>query len=255
MEENYNTYNNKAYRFLSFEGLHKTIQSGKLRFTSPQQFNDPLDNNSLITPLPWNALEKSGSSDFFENRYTSKIFNSMYICCFSKEYDKKESYLMWAHYGNKDHKGVAFEIDFSKIEFLGNPSSVTYDGLVKKRDEITEKIIINKGIPYDLQKEIGLFGVTYKYDVWSYEKEVRLIVDTTSPNINSNFKKSYNEKHLLVNFDLGFISKVIFGINADKENEIITINMFQEKGLKPDYKKMRINPISLELESVKYIKE
>ena len=245
MQNTDNTHNDKAYRFLSFEGLHKTIQSNSLRFTRPDEFNDPLDNSSYIAPLNWKQSEKLGLTDFVEEKYTNHIFESIYISCFCKEYETENSYLMWAHYGDKNHSGVAFEIDFSKVKYLGNPDKVTYPpNLVKKRKELKN------------DKEIGHFLVTNKHKVWSYEKEVRLIVDTEKEGVknDSRFKKSYDEKHLFVDFDLSFISRVIFGINSNKENELITINMLKERGLKPEFRKMRINPISLNMESIKYIK-
>jgi len=207
MQETYNTYNGKAYRFLSFKGLHKTIQSNSLRFTRPDQFNDPLDNSS-ITPLDWEQCEKIGLTAFVEKKYTNYIFGSIYISSFCKEYETEDSYLMWAHYGDKNHTGVAFEIDFSKVKYLGNPDNVTYSpNLAEKRNELKN------------DEDIGLFSATNKHKVWLYEKEVRLIVDTKKEGIknDSRIKKSYDEKYLFVDFDLNFISKVIFGINADSE--------------------------------------
>ena len=245
MQETYNTYNGKAYRFLSFDGLHKTIQSSSLRFTRPDQFNDPLDNSSFIAPLKWEKWEEIGLTAFAEKRYTNHIFGSIYISSFCKEYDTEDSYLMWAHYGNKNHTGVAFEIDFSKIKYLGNPDNVTYPpNLAEKRNELKEN------------EDVGLFSATNKHKVWSYEKEVRLIVDTEKEGIknDSRIRKSYDEKHLFVDFDLNYISKIIFGINSDSENELITINMLKEKGFNPEFRKMRINPVSLSLASIKYTK-
>jgi len=243
MQETYNTYNGTAYRFLSFDGLYKTIQSSSLRFTRPDQFNDPLDNSSLMTPLDWEQCEKIGLTTFIEKRYTNYIFGSIYISSFCKEYETEDSYLMWAHYGDKNHTGVAFEIDFSKIKYLGNPSNVTYPpNLAKKRNELKDN------------GKTGLFSVTNKHKVWSYEQEVRLIVDAVLTKNRKGFKKSYDEKHLFVDFDLNFISKIIFGINSDSENELITINMLKEKGFNPEFRKMRINPVSLSLESIKYTK-
>jgi len=243
MQNTENTHNDKAYRFLSFEGLHKTIQSNSLRFTRPDLFNDPLDNSSFIAPLKWEEWKEIGLTAFAEKRYTNHIFGSIYISSFCKEFETEDSYLMWAHYGDKNHSGVAFEIDFSKVKYLGNPDNVIYPpNLAEKRNELKD------------DEDVGRFLATNKHKVWSYEKEVRLIVDTKYIKNDNSIKKSYDEKHLYVDFDLNFISKVIFGINSDSENELITINMLKEKGLNPEFRKMRINPVSLSLESIKYIK-
>ena len=240
----YKTFNGKAYRFLGFNGLHKTIETEKLRFTNPSQFNDPLDNSSLLSPLNWKKWNEFGLTEFAEKRYTKSIFSTIYIASFSKEYRTEKSYLMWSHYGDS-HKGVCFEIDFSKIKFLGNPDIVQYEkNLINIRDELYKH--------KDRKEDIGRFLVTYKHYIWSYEKEVRLIVDTELINNIKGFKKSNDEKYLYVDFSLNYISKVIFGINSKKEDEIITINMFKEKGVFPKYRKMKINPITLELESENY---
>lgn len=244
----HNNYNEKAYRFLGFEGLHKTIETGKLRFTNPLQFNDPIDNSPYLVSFNWKEWIDLGLENYAIKRYTNKIFSTIYIASFSKEYKSEKSYLMWAHYANS-HKGVCFEIDFSKIKFLGNPEIVHYPkNLAKERDKNKDEKNTD-----DIEKT-GVFLATYKDKIWSYEKEVRLIVDTVLTDNQKGFKKSYDEKYLYVDFNLNYISKIIFGINSEKEDEIITINMFKEKGVFPEYRKMKINPITLELESVKYKK-
>ena len=53
MKDSFNTYRNKAYRFLSFEGLTKTVESGYLRFARPDTFNDPLDVSPYLLDFDW----------------------------------------------------------------------------------------------------------------------------------------------------------------------------------------------------------
>lgn len=136
MKDKYNTYNNKAYRFISFEGLENTLRFKKLRLSRADQFNDPLDNSPFLMPLEWDKYLKYG--DKFVQMQSEKafmdVFGSIYICCFSKTYTSDKSYLMWSHYAS-NHSQVCFEIDFSKVKYLGKPSEVTYpDNLYDKRN-------------------------------------------------------------------------------------------------------------------------
>jgi len=249
------TYNGKAYRFLSFEGLQKTIESEQLRLTNPILFNDPIDNSSYIAPLDWEQWKKINLAECAEKKYSKKIFSTLYIASFSKEYNTENSYLMWAHYA-KEHKGVCFEIDFGKNKFLGNPEEVTYDDLRKKRNEIREKYPNNfSNLSNEAQNEIGYFLVTYKHKVWEYEKEIRLVVDSMLTEHKKGFRKSIDEKYLFVDFDLNLISKIIFGIKADPTEELIIKNMLKSKGISPKFEKMYIDPVTLNLESKPYFEE
>lgn len=244
-KDNFNTYSGKAYRYLSFDGLYKTIENESLRLTRVDQFNDPLDNSPLLAPFDWKEY-KSGGESFIkiaEHHIFSKVFSSMYLCCFCKEYKSENSYLMWSHYG-QSHSQVCFEIDFSKTNFLGSPSQVNYPkNLANERDKLKTKA----------SDELGLFLVTTKLRNWSYEKEVRLIVDNMHPNvISSDFKLSSDSKFLYANFKLKNISKVIFGIKSERINEQKTIDLFASRKLKPKFEKMFIDPETLKLESKKY---
>ncbi|MCH8535953.1 MAG: hypothetical protein LAT51_12850, partial [Flavobacteriaceae bacterium] len=97
--DEYNTYNNKAYRFMTFDGFENTLKFKKLRFARADQFNDPLDNSPFLMPVEWDEFLKKGD-EFVKGKSKtifSSYFKSMYICCFSKEYASHESYLMWSH--------------------------------------------------------------------------------------------------------------------------------------------------------------
>ncbi len=246
MKDEYNTYLGKAYRFLSFEGLFNTIEKRSLRFTRVDKFNDPLDNNPYIAPFNWKMYDTEASDLFlkFINEYVfTKVFKSLFICCFCKEFKSDNSYLMWSHYG-QSHSQVCFEIDFSKVKSLGVPSEVSYpESLCEKRDNINSKD----------KSQLGQYLVTNKLNQWSYEKEVRLIVDILNPKIDSEkFKLDENSEFLYIDFDLSYISKVIFGIKSTLSNELKTRRLFSLSGFTPIYEKMYIDPKTLKLDSKPY---
>ena len=244
-KDGFNTFLGKSYRFITFEGLFKTVENMSLRFTRVDKFNDPLDNSPFIVPYDWSdyLVHGLGFIDFMKSHVFSKVFSSTYVCSFCKEYDTYDSYLMWAHYG-QSHTQVCFEIDFSLNGYLGGPSDVLYpDDIVKFRDELKTKT----------QDELGLYIVTTKLKQWKYENEVRLIVDILSPTIDfSKYSSSTDNYFLYVPFDTKNISKVIFGVNSDKFNEVKTIRMFNDKGLQPIFQKMIIDPVTLTMKPIIY---
>ena len=243
MEENlvdvYNSYLEKAYRFITFEGLFSTITSKTLRFARADTFNDPLDNSPYLMNMEWDFISKLPPKDYQKiyQKLFHQVLGKLYICCFSKTYDSKESYLMWSHYG-QSHSQVCFEIDFSKHEFCGGPSNVIYVASLEK--ERKKHKTTTDGL--------GLFLVTTKSDIWKYEQEVRLIFQLTYNEKTKSLKHSNDGKNLDVPFNIKMISKVIFGLKASRENINKTIQLFKKNGHKPIFEKMMIDPINLEPE-------
>ncbi|WP_347925692.1 DUF2971 domain-containing protein [Pontimicrobium sp. SW4] len=243
------TYLKKAYRFLTFDGLFKTIETKSFRLTRVDKFNDPLDNSPLITPSDWIEYSREENKGFFsiaKEHIFKNVFKSNYICCFSKHYCENDSYLMWSHYADS-HSQVCFEIDFSIHKYLGGPSEVSYpDCLVTERENFKTNKDIN-------DSKLGLFLVTNKLNNWSYESEVRLIVDILHPNFDyQRFKISDNADYIFADFDLKLISKVIFGVESKLFNELKTRCLFEGNNLYPKYEKMYIDPIDLKLKSKTY---
>lgn len=239
----FKTYRNKSYRFISFEGLYSTIDNGSLRFVRADQFNDPLDNSPFLMSFDWKEYSKKGHK-FIEMATKSafeRAFSSTYICCFSKTYTSPESYLMWAHYG-KSHSQVCFEIDFSEHDYLGSPSVVTYP------DDILEQ----RNVDRKENGELGMFVVTNKAKVWSYEQEIRLIFDIRFVKNLRGLKTANQGKNLDIPFDPKIISKVIFGYKSSEFDELKTLSMFKEIDHFPDFEKMIIDPFNLELKPIKY---
>ena len=238
----YNSYKGKAYRFTPIEALIATITNKKLRFTRIDKYNDPLDCSPYLAPFNWEKYyNKNYLLNELKNIYFEKFFENFYACCFCKEYDTENSYLMWSHYG-KDHSQLCFEIDFSKYDYLGCPSEIMYpNDIVSFRDKY--KNIIEGGY--------GLFVTTTKLKVWSYEKEVRLIIDIGKPE-NKSIISNITERNIDVILNPSIISKIIFGVNSTKICENKLLNILKINNLNPNIEKMLIDPISLKLKSIDY---
>jgi hypothetical protein len=242
--DNYNTFLGKAYRFISFDGLYNTIENKSLRFTRIDKLNDPLDSSPFLGPYDWANCNPTNNilKNALKNSF-SPLTTKYYICCFCKEYDTADSYLMWSHYG-EHHSQLCFEFDFLKNQFLGGPSEIYYpDDLNNYRKKKKDNPNVN----------IGLYLATTKIKQWSHEKEVRLIIDKDNHGIDEKLNNSLTDnEHIYVNLDLSYISKVVFGVNAEKQNENKIIDMFSKLGLSPVYEKMVIDAVTLKLKPVDY---
>lgn len=238
--DEYNTYRDKAYRFISFEGLNNTIENETLRFSRSDALNDILDMHPFLAIYEWDSINTKDAKflSFISSKTFELILSNLYICCFCKEFDSDDAYLMWSHYA-KNHTQVCFEIDFSENSYLGGPSEVMYsNNIIAKRSDIQNKSTSDK----------GMFIATTKIKQWSYEKEVRLIVDTSLSKTKAIIKnKTVNNRHIFVNFELKLISKVIFGAQANPDDICYTMSLFLKKNLKPSFCKMWLDPVTLKL--------
>jgi len=92
INDGYNTYLGKAFRFISFEGLFNTIRSRTLRFTRAGKYNDPLDNSPLLAPIPWGVWPEK-LHKLLQQKVFDDVCKSTYICCFSKEYNTRDGFI------------------------------------------------------------------------------------------------------------------------------------------------------------------
>ncbi len=229
---------------MDFNGFQQTILKSELRFSRIDTFNDPLDCSPYLSFKNWwepfdNNYKLIHS---IKNSFFRRFIEPSYVCCFCQEYDTDNSFLMWSHYA-KNHSGVCFEIDFEKTKFMGGPSKVTYSQNIQKdRQKISQKT----------SEERGLFLATTKIKQWSYEKEVRLIVDLESPSLNSKMRLEENKMYLYYPFDLSLISKIIFGVNASENDTSGIISLLNSKQITPKYEKIIINPNTVQMETINY---
>ncbi|MBR6012726.1 MAG: DUF2971 domain-containing protein [Selenomonadaceae bacterium] len=184
----------------------KNIKGSKLYFNTPDSFNDPFDSASsynissesreklfdifeqqtrgkLSNDLIKEARKISGSefNKIFKSTDYDPLHNSKRgITCFSR---KNDNILMWAHYAN-NHQGVCLGFDIDEND----------KHLKKFFDESNDQKFFPKGkacrifpMKYVSAKERPLIDMsnerkswaeilTFKSDLWSYEKEVRIAI-------------------------------------------------------------------------------
>lgn len=240
-----NFYSGKAYKFCSTDTFSKIIEFQKLRLARADTFNDPHDSNPFLIPLEWEELTKfkEGSKQtvqYIANQAFTRICGSIYITCFCQNYINPRSTLMWAHYAN-NHKGVCFEIDFPKTTRSNYkegdivPINVTYvKSLVEERNKRTPE-----------SEDLPLFISTYKSDVWHYEEEIRLVVESTSFD-KTKLTNVNDGRNMDLDFNIQSIGKVIFGLRTAPEEIEEIVRLFCQKGYLPEFYKLDIHPVSIE---------
>lgn len=155
----------------------------------------------------------------YQNKLNVAINIAYGVTCFSERYDIA---LMWSHYANK-HTGICVEYDFSKLEVNNRllvqlfpviytkarqcfPNGVSYDE--------NEKFVMSTA-PFSTHQIIK--NLISKSDVWSYEKEWRLI----------GFLRELKDQKL----QLPIISKIYLGVNISTKNRDKVIQLAKNKNI------------------------
>ena len=165
----------------------------KRLYASPYfQLNDPMEGHYLYST---GELE-SDVRELIENQR-----DKLRICSLSKIPDNE---LMWAHYA-EGHRGVVIgvEIDETKYEVV----PIKYTGL---------KRIGRMDISNSTAREI----LSHKLTVWSYEKEVRIFVESTYY-VDVSVEKIIAGRSMS-NQDFGFITELMAKIDKDIRIERMT---------------------------------
>ena len=170
------------YKYVSAYTAKKILE-GSIRFTQPGAFNDPFEllpqfiidkdtkehqrtfNFCVLSPRR-KGLDRSHI--FVEDKYCSDIqarkmmadFNtSLGVLCLSRN---EESLLMWGHYAG-EYSGAVIEFD-ERHEFFNGLNPVKYQ---KRRPAFNITDFYDRPVP--------IADLCVKSNVWSYEKEVRLV--------------------------------------------------------------------------------
>lgn len=189
------------YKYVTADALG-FILDGSMRFTQPGGFNDPFELAlEVYTPPTIEAGERTFSfdvlsqeklidsylldsnfkdencNDVFSRELISNLNNHIGILCLSKNHD---SHLMWAHYAD-EYSGAVVEFD-DEHEYFQGLTEVKYS---KNRPIIH--------IDYFTQNErIPVADLCIKPDVWSYEREWRLIRSLDGCKKNKTKRKQWD---------------------------------------------------------------
>ena len=196
-------------------------------FSNPLDFNDPYDfqivdagqysiqeitahlnranasNGNILS-----ATQIQAAATFYHSNQNSlsqlidseklNMFSKKGCLCLAKDWD---NILMWSHYA-ESHKGFAIEMDLTKDpDFFLRPINVVYSSSHPVSRYLVDRDIVTKCIQT-------------KFDVWNYEREVRIFKMTTGA----------------VKFNPDAITKIIFGANTSPLDEMAIRNSAAKGG-------------------------
>lgn len=217
------------YKYLPFdEGSRKVITEGTVKYTCPLNFNDPFDcrpcydtkefrESNTIKPDIVSQLRTTKYPRGFdcpENdkqlraqianhvqsiKHVQEKLRKLGVLCLSRD---PTNILMWSHYA-AFHTG--FLVEF-KVPHSGQEEEAFFTGeniIAFPVEYASKRPIIKYGIDDD--STLLSKSLLTKSDIWSYEKEVRVIERNRGPGIHS-YKR---EKRL---------NAVIAGLNMPKSN-------------------------------------
>ncbi len=217
------------YKYLPVKDALRVILNKTLKFSHPQDFNDPfdcyeellkfevteeflkehLDKRILMldeseressTPELIDSLKKNTYT--FDNKDTKSVFDAaiktLWISCFSKTY--KEN-LMWSHYANF-HKGVCIGFNYNGLRktFGFSPSEVKYKKNFNKKDYCKNEM------------DALEYLINTKSKIWKYEKEIRLRTFEETSSIDCNG---------IVSIHPDSVSEIILGCNCPINSDAI----------------------------------
>lgn len=173
----------RYFKYINFhDGFEHILKNNTLKFTDPEEFNDPFDCNErfleiVISPeaekqqileagikhnIPRNILRQQfrriGDNSVYKKALKQKK-KDFKVSCFSEVSD---DVLMWSHYADR-HKGLCLGFDLNILcpEYVLYP--VNYIDDVQQIDGMANT-------PY-----VFYYWVTFKASRWKYEKEIRAV--------------------------------------------------------------------------------
>ena len=174
----------KVYKFMPLNVSHvETFLNGNIHLANWRKFNDVIEGIFLY--------KKDAQNDFARRiNSTKKRFLVACFACSRKwacqnpvgcfpillRQDMLCCHPMWAHYAD-DHKGIALELELG----IKQNASLEQDGYcLKKVTYLSQRNLLPDFVEDDhaIYKYAETVLLT-KHKSWSYEKEIRLIVDTS----------------------------------------------------------------------------
>jgi hypothetical protein len=196
-------------------------------------------------PLNWDKIvELKKTQPEAANKLVATAFqgvcSSLYITCFSKNYLRPASQIMWAHYG-VNHTGVCICVDFSDLKTKGSS-----EGLYPVQVQYSDSLFEERQRRSPNSPDLGILIGATKSKVWDYEEEVRLVVEADSFD-STKFNRSADSKTIDVVFNPECISRVIFGLKSSTEDIKIVVESFCDVGHTPLFTRLDLDPLTLDV--------
>ena len=150
----------RVYKFTSSQHGISSLEKRRLKVSAIEDLNDPFDFFAAIdTTHPGVAQAVSMLAD----QYRGKVG----LLCFSRNWD---NLLLWSHYASS-HTGICLGFDIS-----GGDSSANFD-----MDVLYQPNLLQIQRPEDVNLDLANRLLRTKHESWSYEQEVRMLVNLNDP--------------------------------------------------------------------------
>jgi len=227
------------YKYMNIEIGIKALQDHTLAFTQPLAFNDPYDCTTKFIEfdnLPENyreylvkqyfghldlavqneklaAMYKTPDEFLTKTLSTQGMANEIKnrgVTCFSKNFN---NLLMWAHYA-ASHTGICIGFNLEKLYL--NISELSSEKMMVQVDYQETFTSLNY---YRHKRESIIRWLKTKAKIWSYEEEIRIIMN------HLDFK---GDTKFIQSIDKGCFHVVYLGTRITKENETTVIELCQK---------------------------
>ena len=235
-------YFGPAYKYCAAATLPLIVKNQRLWFSRADTLNDAFELSPFLIPLDWQEIVTLAETQFEEARNLAdaaftRVCSSLYVTCFSKHYLKPESQLMWAHYGDS-HRGCCFCVDFSELE------DDRTAGMYPIEMQYSESLLDERNSRTQDSEDLPLLLGGFKSDVWEYEQEVRLVLESESFD-SLKFEFMNNRKNVSVMFNPASITKVVFGLKSGPNELTPIVKSFCDFGHLPEFTRLDIDPLTL----------
>ncbi len=243
-------YTPVIYKYINYETGIKILKDSTIAFTNPLSFNDPYDctlklidfDNFPSTYRKYLAYKffnhlgrkekrkqlsrmyKTSDFEIIDKLKTEGMNNEIKnrgVSCFSKKFNDM---LMWSHYADS-HRGICIGFELSLLYL--NINSLYMEKMIVPVDYVKELEPINY---YNHKIESVIRWLKTKSEVWSYEEEVRIIVNHLDFNGNDKVIQTVNKD---------VFHSVYLGVNLSAEHQRDIM-----KTCKTEYKKINLLKIS-----------
>lgn len=182
----------KIYRIISLERFEEILNKKVNTLINPSCWKDKFENLSLTADI--------GISDISSLKIENRLGKSIYCQCWSLE---EESANMWEVYSKDDYSSVKVSTTIGKLfNSLYDEYGESYDTFIGRvlyaKENIVRNYIKENSIIW-IQDKTGLGiakSLLIKRDIFSYEKEIRLIYNSFGRIENNYIQYGINPNYL-----------------------------------------------------------
>lgn len=224
------------FKFRNFDDKSfnlQNLENDNVKITNPNDFNDPYDCeiyvnedtivDQIATPEIRELLLNIKEFMYKSNEVILKTINPFYknslkVCSFSEVND---SILMWSHYAS-NHSGFCIEYDIKSLTIEDDVTQNLFPVIYTSDIFDATEYMIESHKKSDSNDKYMTLSTIYKANIWSYEKEWRLVLNDN----HSDFFKMPKPKAIYLGSKISDSNKEkILAICEKKDIDVYQMSM------------------------------